>query len=464
MHLILNAAKATIIWENPTNKKDSRFDPTTGKLKSGPKNDTSLEIKIYKLPAVRSSLRDRNGIYIAYDVNFPRPAIWLSSGSGKEILKDFEDNLYKLNSLLNRNFSIAHYPPQFFEERRGSPVVLNEALSPNEIERLTAKKESRIQVVHTSARHYPYSDILAHICGWATILPELSLTHLYNPPYGKSGLESIFNKLLTPRAGTLEILKDAADHTLKQLYQNPAEKPTTLTVTVDAELQKKVLLKIRSKLKEGVVLVADSATGEIPVLLSLPSFDPNRHTPFADIKYKQQLLEDKTEPLSNRIFRDYKGVDIEALSQRMRFESDFSLNQYSASRNCARLLNKESFISSSSGLTPLYLLNLIQTLTHSAPLTLLSPSNPSFKKSDNSGFDELGNWNYIDFFSSATREGQYMKADSEVLQIKNAHVYIGSSRDRNFNFVLISEESDATDETLLEIKNSIEEVLLTNHK
>lgn len=445
-------------WINPTNVNDPRFDSTTGQLKANPKNDTTLEIDTYRVPARRSTLLDRKGKILAYDVAFTRPAIWLIGGHSAEVLKTFENDLKKLNSLLNKDIEMAQLELDFFEKRRGTPIVLNIHLTEQEILKIQNAKIPRLRVIVSSMRSYPFASEMAHAVGWSTALTGYSKTHLYNPIYGQSGLESLLNKELTPRAGTLDVLRDTQDNTLKIIRESSGQEAKTVKVSIDSVLQKKLLISLKEKIKKGVLLVADALSGEVVVMLSLPSFDPNKFSPFEDIKYKNKILSDTSEPLSNRIFRKYQGIDLNAFKNSIRFKEDFEILVVDANANYAKLMSKETYSVEDMGVTPLYLLTLAQTLTYSAPLTLTS--NAALKNIED--LEDLGVWNRVNFMGSATRDGSYVADNSAYTQTHKALVSVSTTEDRKYNIVLISEDTNMSDSRLSEINTTVEKKLGTS--
>lgn len=453
--LSIQHLSAAFAWQNPRNVEDPRFDSATGQLKANPKNDVSLELNSYRVPARRTSIVDRNGKFLAHDVAFPRPAIWLIGGHGADVLNTFESDLNKLEILLSREIEVEPLDLIFFEKRRGTPLVLNLQLSEEEVLRIEKAKIPRLRSVVASSRNYPLASIMAHAVGWSTALRGYSRTHLYNPIYGQSGMESLFNKELTPQSGTVDVLKDAQDHTLKAIRESPAEEASTLQVSLDSNLQKKLLKTLNNKIKKGALLVADALSGEVLVLLSLPSFDPNKLSPFEDINYKNKLLKDSAEPLSNRVYRKYQGIDLNDFKNSIRFKEDLDHLVNEANNNYAKLISEDSYDVKEKGITPLYLLALAQTLSYSAPLSLKATA----AKKNLEDFEDLGPWNRVNYLASATREGRYVLNNSAYPQTHKALLYVGTTQDRKYNFVLISEDKNMNDNSLIEIKTLVENTL-----
>ncbi len=86
--------------------------------------------------------------------------------------------------------------------------------------------------------------------------------------YGSAGLEATFNDELTGKAGN-----DPLDRMLNSLLSRP-QQGADLRLTLDSRLQRQATDAMGSN--NGSVVVMDAATGEIIVLASNPTYDPNR--------------------------------------------------------------------------------------------------------------------------------------------------------------------------------------------
>lgn len=351
---IINDSYARVAWVNPENIKDSRFDPKTGYFKASIKTDTSLEFRNFKIPPPRATLKDRRGVVLAYDEYFPRVAIWIEGGDAPKASDRFFKDLKVLGELINREIDMGDIPLKMFEERRGSPIVFNQVLSSAELEKIQKSNRPRIRVLQSTKRNYPFTSSLVHAVGWSTSLNFLSDTFIFHPIKGRSGIESLLDKRLSGKMGTLEVLRDARDYTLKMIFESQGESLDALNLGLDFVLQDKVINAINGSLTKGVVLVADALSGEIPVMLSLPTFNPMSFSPFVKEKFQTEYLSDPSEPMANRIYRNYYGSSWKNLENYLRYKDDFDSLSHQASVDYAQLMNLNSFVPQDRNVTPLF--------------------------------------------------------------------------------------------------------------
>ena len=161
-------------------------------------------------------------------------------------------------------------------------------------------------------RFYPDGELFSSIIGYVGRIDAKELypknialpgqgqdaqTHLPFDLVGKSGVESSYENFLAGVHGKIEKSMSAKGDSLQApLVSNP--KPgDTLTLTVDASMQKALTGFLKEKMtdvksKAGAAVVINPRNGEIVSLISLPSFDNNAITP--------ELLEDNARPLFNR--------------------------------------------------------------------------------------------------------------------------------------------------------------------
>lgn len=114
---------------------------------------------------------------------------------------------------------------------------------------------------------------------------------------GTSGLEKVYECLLRGEKGKKLIEINAQGKALKTLSVQPPIEGSTLTTSIDLELQKKAFELMRDK--KGSIIVSKPSTGEILALVSTPSFDPtdfenNNNTMIS------QYLTNPDQPMFNR--------------------------------------------------------------------------------------------------------------------------------------------------------------------
>ncbi len=200
-------------------------------------------------------------------------------------------------------------------DREGRPVVRNSPVFRLKCfnqegdceERIISREEaleleikgqgSRVQVEQTREYLYPYE--LAHVLGF---VGEVSAQELENQQerlenryqagdmVGKMGVEKQFDLLLRGEDGGEIVEVDNQGRILRQVGMREPAIGSNLYLSLDLELQKKVVEAMDEK--AGAVVAIDPKNGEILALYSSPSFDPNSFT-FSKEKEVEAILKDE---------------------------------------------------------------------------------------------------------------------------------------------------------------------------
>ena len=186
------------------------------------------------------------------------------------------------------------------------PVVLKENLSMEETAYLLARQSEHpeVEILTQLRRIYRYGSLAAHVAGY---VGEVSPAQLQEPDFresragdivGQFGVERIYNQTLTGRDGRRRVQVDSRGRILHDLEQIDPIRGEDLTLTLDLDLQ----ATAENLLGEdaGAVIAFDARSGEILVMASGPTFDPNRFAIRISENEWDQLLENPDHPLQNR--------------------------------------------------------------------------------------------------------------------------------------------------------------------
>lgn len=287
----------------------SAFDPSRETFASTRKNARTMSMLI---PAPPGQITDRNGISLARSIVAYQPAIRFgqqedeSDGhilslarnalSGMEAcgIKPFE---FKDSQILSQ-----------YKHRRWLPLPVGPVMREAEAERVRSRIESipaaELQALYL--RSYPEKESAGHITGYRGVqskLPTGPINH--NDPIfefyeGRSGLEKEFDRQLTGRPGVWRLMfNENGRKILDELQVHP--KPGGTVVTTLNQKWQRLAQKTLGKLtRRGALVVIDCRTGEILVLVSNPSFDPNLFVPSISQKDYDALRDDPGTPLVSR--------------------------------------------------------------------------------------------------------------------------------------------------------------------
>lgn len=190
-------------------------------------------------------------------------------------------------------------------KRRFIPIKLKDNLSWNEVSKilLHAPDLPGVEINEGLNRYYPYADIYAHVLGY--VGPVSDKDKKDNPLYmvpgfkiGKSGLERYFDYKLQGKGGTIKLEVNAYGRVMNEIERNSGEEGQSLTLTLDARLQRAAYEAFGEE--SGAAVVLNVRTGEILALVSTPSFDPNLFTNGISYKHWNALLKNERTPLVNK--------------------------------------------------------------------------------------------------------------------------------------------------------------------
>jgi len=248
----------------------------------------------------RGMIFDRNGEPIAKnEQNFQALLIAEQTSDIKETVETFKKILPLLpddEDKIARNLK---------NKRHFIPVRLKDNMNWEEVAKvlLHAPDLPGIEIDEGLRRSYPYSDIYAHVLGYVGPVSEKDKKD--NPLYmvpgfkiGKSGLEKFYDYKLQGHGGTIKLEVNAYGRVMNEIERSPGEEGKSLTLTLDARLQKIAYEAFGEE--SGAAVVLNVRTGEILALVSTPSFDPNLFTNGISYKHWNELLNNEKTPLVNK--------------------------------------------------------------------------------------------------------------------------------------------------------------------
>lgn len=269
-------------------------------------------IRLIPIPAPRGAIFDRNGKIIVD--SRPTYNVVLSNEPIKTIdpHERVDDYAYGLNM-----------EPQFVIER------LDLIKKQNEFEAMVLKENATMQDIawvesHSlefpelrielqPQRYYPHGLVLAHVVGY---VGEISPKQLESAEYkekgfragdiiGKGGLEQYYDEYLRGRPGYRKVIVDSRGRVQSEIEKVEPQAGQDLISTIDLDLQMAAEQQLAATpTKRGTIIAMDPNNGEIFVMASLPSFDPNVFIQGASKPEGRKQIaaywQDESRPLYNR--------------------------------------------------------------------------------------------------------------------------------------------------------------------
>ena len=188
----------------------------------------------------------------------------------------------------------------------GLPIVVASGLSFEQVAEieLLAPLVSGIRTEKAVRRRYNFGNSMGHIVGYVgahdrAAIDDEAVLRMADMRVGKTGVERAMEERLRGRAGTLAIEVDARGRFRRELSRQAPETGGDVTLTVDVELQRRVVERL-SRERRGAVVALDVTTGEVVALASVPEFDPADMVNGLTNQTWKRLLSAANRPMLNR--------------------------------------------------------------------------------------------------------------------------------------------------------------------
>lgn len=188
------------------------------------------------------------------------------------------------------------------------PIVLIENASREQVIAVRARRFELpgIEPRQVPARHYPTSDMAAHLFGYVS---EVTEAQLARPEYagvesgdfvGQAGVEQAYNRLLMGTEGNRAVVVNSLGREIEELEKREPIEGRRLQLTIDADLQKAADDAFLASGFNGAAVVLDPRNGEVLSFTSRPAYDPNTFAAGIDRATWVKLNTDELKPLQNR--------------------------------------------------------------------------------------------------------------------------------------------------------------------
>src|ERR1700723_3339047 len=251
--------------------------------------------------APRGKILDREGRIIVD--NYPSFSALLLRDSARDLNADADaiaKGLHLNAEEVRQRIRRAAYLPQY------QPLFLKEDITPDELAFIEAHKNElpELDTIMAHRRLYPRNGFMAHLVGYVGEVSEDMLNQpqfeLYNAGdvVGISGVERQYNTLLMGQNGSRQALVDSHGREVGRLGETEAVPGKPLKRTGDIDLQ--IAAEEALAGKNGAIVAMDPRTGEIPAMVSGPTFDPNDFAVHVSRDQWNKLVTDPDKPLMNK--------------------------------------------------------------------------------------------------------------------------------------------------------------------
>lgn len=264
----------------------------------------SNQVRTVPLPAPRGFLYDREGEIIAENV--PAYSVSMLPRS----MGDLTRGMARIAPILELDREAAEELIRQYRLAPGQPILIDDDI---DYRTLSLLEEERNEVPGLllqpkPRRFYPHGRATAHLTGYVAQIGERELSvrkdHGYSPGdiVGKTGLERMYETRLQGEKGAEHLEVDVLGRRVGPWLVRPFEPPVRgedLRLTVDLDLQRRSA-EIFPEGKRGAVVALDPNNGDVLLLYSSPTFDPNVFSGRVSSATWNRLTTDPSIPLLNR--------------------------------------------------------------------------------------------------------------------------------------------------------------------
>jgi len=187
------------------------------------------------------------------------------------------------------------------------PLLIKEGLDMDSMAFLLAHQSEHpeLRTLQQPMRYYRHGKLAAHLLGYVGEVSQRELesprlsNHKPGDIVGKAGIERTHNEHVTGENGERRALVTSHGQTLEDVSRKAPKPGLELTLTLDLDLQ--VVAEEGLAERAGGVVAFDPRNGEVLVMASGPSFDPNLFALGIKAAEWKELVEDPNDPLQNRV-------------------------------------------------------------------------------------------------------------------------------------------------------------------
>lgn len=240
----------------------------------------------YVFEPARGLIYDRNGKLLA--ISMPVKQVF----SDNKLLH--EKGVVADEALMRKIAALLELPLEDLKARTNDPkrrhVRLKQYLDLKKAAELSRLKLAGLIISDNYQRYYPTGEANAQVVGL-----------LNGEGRGVLGVERSFNAYLTPSEALRTVHQDSTGHIIENLKTEDGKAGGNLMLSIDDRLQSyayAVLSEEREKrqAESATAVMINVKTGEIMVMVSVPSFDPNDPNGYNDSGARNRAVSDTYEP------------------------------------------------------------------------------------------------------------------------------------------------------------------------
>ncbi|MBN2689678.1 MAG: penicillin-binding protein 2 [Gammaproteobacteria bacterium] len=258
-------------------------------------------LQIIPIAPNRGLIYDRNGVLLADNIPV------FSLDITRDQVKDLKDTLSRLGHIISiSNTDLKYFKKALRQHRPSTPVPLKLQLNKQEVAKFYVHQYAfpGVSVDARLLRHYPVGEVMTPVLGYVGRINDCELEHIDSANYaasnfiGKDGIEKQYEKELHGTVGYKQVEVDAGGHAIRTIKRVAPIAGANLYLTIDSKLQEIATKALGGEC--GAVVAIEPKTGQVLVLASNPSFDPNLLVHGMSSADFNKLLMSPDKPMFNR--------------------------------------------------------------------------------------------------------------------------------------------------------------------
>jgi len=280
-----------------------------------PRWETQRQAATYALaiPAPRGQITDRNGIPLAqtrvsYDlcVVFPTPFDF----TDQQIVNFVNQQAASARGFTTRPVAFSEEAAvQHYRNRGAIPFDIAMDLPDDEVAKAQGHLPAGLKLRAAYVRIYPQGSLAGQVVGYTGRTSRESTRTLQNneplwpESEGREGIEQTFDDQLRGRPGQLNLTFDKDGNKTGERIAVPPEPGYNVVTTLDADMQRLAEKILQKRAKRGALVVMDPNSGEVLVLASWPTINPNDFVPTISEEKFKKIASDPNIPMLPRAYR-----------------------------------------------------------------------------------------------------------------------------------------------------------------
>jgi penicillin-binding protein 2 len=165
-----------------------------------------------------------------------------------------------------------------------------------------------VQLSPEPRRLYHYGKLAAHLLGYVGEISEKELASNIFPgaasgsQIGQSGVERAYNRILIGKDGVRQVLVNSMGQEVGRLDETDSVIGGEIQLTLDMDLQSIAEQALEDKV--GAIVAMDPRSGEILLMASSPTFDPNDFSTRISEEKWAELVNHPDRPMQNRAIQN----------------------------------------------------------------------------------------------------------------------------------------------------------------